>query len=89
MLKVYAPQAGSPLFARRAYWSVVETVERTPNPFAVDGALEVVPYHAYVPSFGDWGFVMASAEPLPNPGPLPDGLQFYSSAIWPTRRSAA
>lgn len=76
-------QAGSPLFARRAFWSVVETFESTGNPIAPDGALSVVPYHAYVPSFGDWGFVMASTRPLPDPGPLPPGLKFFAPEVWP------
>jgi spermidine synthase len=76
-------QAGSPLFARRAFWSVVETLERAPNPFVPEGALTIVPYHAYVPSFGDWGFVMASAAPLGEAEPLPEGLAFFSAEVWP------
>ena len=77
-------QAGSPLFARQAYWSVVSTMEQTRNPFAPEGALSVTPYHAYVPSFGDWGFVMASVAPLPEPRELPAGLKFYSPELWPS-----
>ena len=76
-------QAGSPLFAQQAFWSVVQTFEQTSNPMAPEGALTVTPYHAYVPSFGDWGFVMASAAPLGEPAPLPKGLRFYSPEVWP------
>jgi spermidine synthase len=53
---VVASQATSPYFAREAYWSIVHT--------AGEEAFEVYPYHLYVPSFGDWGFFLASTDPL-------------------------
>ncbi|MEW6751285.1 MAG: polyamine aminopropyltransferase [Candidatus Latescibacterota bacterium] len=46
-------QAGSPYFSRRAYWSIAATLE-------VAG-FHVYPYHVQVPSFGEWGFHLASA----------------------------
>ena len=75
-------QAGSPLFARRAFWSVNRTISETPNPFAPDAALAVTPYHTYVPSFGEWGFVAASAHPLGAPSPLPESLQYFNESLW-------
>ena len=36
------------------------------------------PYHAHVPSFGEWGFVLASNRPIGKPGPLPAGLKFLT-----------
>ncbi len=50
---VFVTQATSPFFASRAFWSVVATLESS-------AFTHVMPYHAYVPSFGDWGFVAAS-----------------------------
>ena len=44
-------QSTSPYFAPNAYWSVVATLEAAGLPTA--------PYHVYVPSFGEWGFVLA------------------------------
>lgn len=44
-------QSGSPMFARRTFWSIVTTLEEM--------ELEVRPYHAFVPSFGEWGFCLA------------------------------
>ena len=44
-------QSTSPYFAPNAYWSVVATLEAA--------GLRTAPYHVYVPSFGEWGFVMA------------------------------
>jgi len=49
-------QASSPLFTRKAFWSIYETMKST--------GLEAKAYHTYVPSFGDWGFVMASKFPI-------------------------
>jgi spermidine synthase len=48
---VLVTQASSPYFAREAFWCIAATV-------AASG-LETRPYHVYVPSFGDWGFVAA------------------------------
>ncbi|WP_225755953.1 polyamine aminopropyltransferase [Cardiobacterium sp. Marseille-Q4385] len=44
-------QSTSPYFAPNAYWSVVATLEAA--------GLATAPYHVYVPSFGEWGFVLA------------------------------
>jgi spermidine synthase len=55
-------QSTSPLIAPRAYWTVATTIEAA--------GLRTKPYHAYVPSFGEWGFILASA------GPITDGARF-------------
>lgn len=76
-------QSGSPLFARQAFWSVVETVAATRNPQDPEGGLHPLPYHGYVPSFGDWGFVIASQlELAPRAPDLPEGLEFLTPGIW-------
>ncbi|WP_295639481.1 polyamine aminopropyltransferase [uncultured Methylibium sp.] len=67
-------QSTSPLIARKSYWTVVSTVE------AVD--LRATPYHAHVPSFGEWGFIVASRRPLAMEAMasrLPAGLRFLSA----------
>lgn len=53
---VFATQATSPFYARDAYWCVVRSVEAS--------GLRAWPYHAQVPSFGEWGFVLASSAAL-------------------------
>ncbi|MGL4667410.1 MAG: polyamine aminopropyltransferase [Saezia sp.] len=45
-------QSTSPYFAPQAYWCIVETLK--------EAGFKTWPYHAYVPSFGEWGYVMAS-----------------------------
>lgn len=83
-------QAGSPLFARKAFWSVTRTVSETPNPLVPGETVHVTPYHTYVPSFGDWGFVTASAYPLVDPpATLPAGLRYFDHDLWPAMTTFA
>ncbi|MDQ0231388.1 polyamine aminopropyltransferase [Metabacillus malikii] len=49
-------QATSPTFATEVYWSIDKTVQ------AAD--LNTANLHVDVPSFGDWGFVLAKREPV-------------------------
>ena len=77
-------QAGSPLFARQAFWSVVETFESAPNPLRPGApGLWTLPYHTYVPSFGAWGFVIAAPQAhRTGPLPLPEGLRHLTADAW-------
>ncbi|MDD2544897.1 MAG: polyamine aminopropyltransferase [Burkholderiaceae bacterium] len=68
-------QTTSPLVARQSFWTVVTTIEAA--------GLRTAPYHAHVPSFGEWGFVLASRRPWRPPTALPPGLQFLSLASLP------
>lgn len=63
-------QTTSPLIARRSFWTVVTTLEAV--------GLTTTPYHAHVPSFGEWGFVLASRRPFRRPTQFPPGLRFVS-----------
>ena len=69
-------QATSPLFARRAYWCVAATLEAV--------GFEVTPLHAYVPSFGEWGFHIATRGSFTLPERFPPGLRFLTPAVVPT-----
>ena len=80
---VIVVQSGSPVFARQAYWSVVRTLATTRNPLTPGGTLSVIPYHVHVPSFGDWGFTLASPRPLADRAlDLPTGLRFLTDEVW-------
>ncbi|HRO52816.1 MAG TPA: polyamine aminopropyltransferase, partial [Alicycliphilus sp.] len=61
-------QTTSPLVARNSFWTVVATIESV--------GLSAQPYHAHVPSFGEWGFIIASRRPWRMPDTLPPGLRF-------------
>jgi spermidine synthase len=52
-------QATSPLFARQSYWCIVETMKAA--------GFHTQPYHVAVPSFGEWGFVLARRQPFEPP----------------------
>jgi spermidine synthase len=68
-------QCTSPLMARRSFWCVHETL-------AASGFV-TEPYHVYVPSFGEWGFIIASKAPLPARARLPENLRFLTEAGLP------
>ncbi|GAB4212612.1 MAG: polyamine aminopropyltransferase [Rhodoferax sp.] len=63
-------QTTSPLVARQSFWTVVHTLQAA--------GLRTAPYHAHVPSFGEWGFVIASHRPYRLPQALPGGLRFLT-----------
>ncbi len=53
-------QSTSPLYARQSFWCVVATLE--------DVGFKTAPYHALVPSFGEWGFIIAGRRAfVPQP----------------------
>ncbi len=70
-----ALQATSPMFARRSFWCIVETVR--------SAGLAARPYHVYVPSFGEWGFVLAGDETWAPPRAYPAGLRFLTAEATP------
>ena len=59
-----AVQATSPLFARRSYWCIVETMRAA--------GFVVKPYQVPVPSFGVWGYVLARRVPFEPPTQPPN-----------------
>jgi spermidine synthase len=61
-------QSTSPMFARDSYWCIAETIKQA--------GLRISPYHVYVPSFGEWGFVIAGYRDYQPPTSLPPGLRF-------------
>ena len=70
---IAAIQSTSPLVSRRAFWSIVATIRAA--------GLNAAPYHAPVPTFGEWGFVLASREPYRMADAIPGGLRFLTPAV--------
>ena len=84
---VIVTQATSPLYARKAFWTVEATLAATLDPFSGARTLTTIPYHAYIPSFGEWGFVIAGARLSPEPRrALPEGLRFLDEDAFPAMR---
>ncbi|QOV95876.1 polyamine aminopropyltransferase [Novosphingobium sp. ES2-1] len=69
---VMTVQSTSPLIAPRSYWTVASTLEAA--------GLTVRGYHAYVPSFGEWGFTMAAHVFPSDAVQLPKDLRFLTPA---------
>jgi spermidine synthase len=68
---VLAVQSTSPLFARKSFWCVERTIAAA--------GLHTLPYHALVPSFGEWGYVLAARQELATPSRLrTDGLRYLN-----------
>ncbi len=57
-------QATSPLFARKSYWCVIETMRAA--------GFVVRPYQVAVPSFGVWGFALAKRTEFAAPTAIPN-----------------
>ncbi|HUQ90358.1 MAG TPA: polyamine aminopropyltransferase [Bryobacteraceae bacterium] len=68
-------QSTSPLFARQSFWCIAETMKAA--------GLKVYPYHAYVPSFGEWGFMLAGRRGYETPTQLPRGLKYLNVGMLP------
>ena len=66
-------QATSPVAAREAFWCIVATAEAA--------GLRTMPYHAHVPSFGEWGFVIAATGDYRPSARLPEGLKFLTPEV--------
>ncbi len=65
-----AVQATSPYYGRKAYWTIVTTLEAV--------GYRTTPYHALVPSFGEWGFIIAGNEPWSMPQTIPVATRFLT-----------
>jgi spermidine synthase len=55
---VFVTQAASPYFVREAYWTIAHTIESS--------GFHTLPYHTYIPSFGEWGFVIGTPKMPPT-----------------------
>ncbi|MFT5430264.1 MAG: spermidine synthase [Myxococcota bacterium] len=76
---VVSVQSTSPLVARQSFWCIDATMR--------DVGFKTRPYHVLVPSFGEWGFVLASLDPFPLPARLRAGIddyRFLTNATLPT-----
>lgn len=78
---IFVTQASSVYHTGKAFWCIEETLRQSPFE-------QVIPYHVYVPSFGDWGFVMASKVPM-NFDKWPEcvtSVKYISSEQWSKMR---
>jgi spermidine synthase len=69
-------QAGSPFSTPAVFWRTVSTIRAA--------GYAVTPYHVHVPTFGDWGFVLArraATDPTPTMPPGAPPLRFLNQRV--------
>lgn len=76
----YGPPTGARRRGSKAFWCIATTLE--------DADFHVRPYHCHVPSFGEWGFMLGTKEPLPGPPErlhpgMRGDLYFLNAAMMP------
>ena len=64
-------QSTSPYVAPKSFWCIDRTLQSV--------GFSTVPYHAYVPSFGEWGFILASHQAFKTPETFPPDLKFLNA----------
>ncbi|MBL0742033.1 polyamine aminopropyltransferase [Chryseolinea lacunae] len=65
-------QSTSPFVARKSFWIIDATLHKA--------GFDTQPYHCYVPSFGEWGFVLAFEKQPEETYHFPNGLKFVNEA---------
>jgi len=68
-------QATSPMYARESFWTVVATLEAA--------GWRTAPYHALVPSFGEWGYILAGKRDYRPPATIPVPTRFVTPDALP------
>lgn len=69
-------QSTSPFVAKKSFWCVDSTLRSV--------GFKTAPYHVNVPSFGEWGFVIASRESFVIPLDFPEALKFIRPQLVPS-----
>lgn len=59
---VIVTQATSPLYSPKAFWCINKTLQQAIHNTEQNEDWYTLPYHAYIPSFGEWGFVLATRQ---------------------------
>jgi spermidine synthase len=68
----FVVQSTSPLVARKSFWCVNNTMQAV--------GFQTLPYHTYVPSFGEWGYVLGFHLLSKQSFYLPSDLKYYDEA---------
>ena len=64
-------QSTSPYYAKKSFWCIVKTLNSV--------GLTTAPYHAYIPSFGEWGYIIAGFKPFNLAQKYPNNLKFINN----------
>lgn len=77
-------QATSPFYAKEAFWCIARTIEKSGR--VGRNSISIKPYNVNVPSFGEWGFVLATQAGRIQPEAIQIRVEtkFLTSEIVPT-----
>ena len=64
-------QSTSPYYAKKSFWCIVKTLNSV--------GLTTAPYHAYIPSFGEWGYIIAGFKLFNLAQKYPNNLKFINN----------
>jgi len=68
-------QSTSPFVAPKSFWCVTETLKAV--------GFHTIPYHNYVPSFGEWGYTMATMQDGYHiPDSFPRGMRYINKEVF-------
>lgn len=80
---IFVTQSTSPLFAKDAFWCIKETIDFSGK--KIFPSWKTGAYHTYIPSFGEWGFVIGKENWDPNSGSFPEiETEFLTEEMIPT-----
>jgi spermidine synthase len=66
-------QSTSPYVAKKSFWCVEATLKSV--------GFKTTPYHVFVPSFGDWGYILAHHKDFIKPENFPANLRFMGTDV--------
>ena len=67
-------QSTSPLVAPNSFWCVDKTLQ--------SAGFHTFPYHCYVPSFGEWGFIIFGKKPFHPSDKFVEGLKYLDQSTF-------
>lgn len=68
-------QSTSPYVARQSYWCIAQTMQAA--------GFRVIPYHCFVPSFGEWGYTIGTlSKSFQSPMMFPPNLRFITHSVF-------
>jgi spermidine synthase len=67
-------QSTSPFVAKKSFWIINETI--------MSVGFKTKPYHCYIPSFGEWGYVLISKDTFPASSHYPASLRFINAEVF-------
>lgn len=67
-------QSTSPYFATKSYWCINNTIKKA--------GFVTTPYHSYVPSFGEWGYVLCEKNKSAYNKELAVSTKYFNKRTW-------